>query len=322
MPLVYGLTFFLSITDKHAPITKKTIKTDTFPPWLTSDIISEMKVRDTLKKQNNLAEFRKQRNKVKSLVRRSKIDYFNSLIKNKSKPTLIWKAIKTLTNANISKKQPDICPDVFNHYFTNVATNLINSRPSNLDDNFTSCLENIDDFVASRLGVNQSFVLPFMSTIDVISYLKLMNTKKSTGLDNINCRLLKMSAPFIADSLTYVYNLFIQTATIPDAFKCAKCVPIHKAGDLNDVTNFRPISVLSLLCKPFERHAFNNLYHFFDTFNLLHFCQSAFRKGHSCETALLNITEKLYNSCNNGKLTDLIFIAFSKAFDIIDHSRL
>ena len=313
---------FSSISDKHAPMTKKRIKTDTFPPWLTPDIRSEMKIRDALKKENKLPEFKKQRNKVKSLIRRSKIDYFQSLVKNRSDPKLIWKAIKSLTNTNTSNKQPNICPDVFNHYFTNVATNLINSRPSLLDDSFKSCLNNIDNFVASRLGVNQSFDLPFMSTIDVISYLKLMKSKKSTGLDNINCRLMKMSAPYIADSLTYVYNLFIHTAIIPDAFKCAKCVPIHKAGDFNDVKNFRPISVLSLLCKPFERHIFNHLYHFFETFNLLHFCQSAFRKGHSCETALLNITERLYNSCNDGQLAGLVFIDFSKAFDMIDHLRL
>ena len=59
-----------------------------------------------------------------------------------------------------------------------------------------------------------------------------MKSKKSTGLDKINCKLLKMAAPYIVDSLTYVYNLFIHTAIIPDVLKCAKCVPIHKAGDL------------------------------------------------------------------------------------------
>ena len=197
---------FSSISDKHAPITRKRIKTDTFPPWLTPFIRSEMKLRDSLKKDNNLSEFRKQRNKVKSLIRRSKIDYFQSLVKNRSDPASIWKAIKSLTNTNTSKKQPNISPDVFNHYFTNVATNLIKSRPSPLDDSFNYCLNNIDNFVSSRLGVNQSFDLPFMSTCDVISYLRLMKSKKSTGLDNINCRLLKMGAPYLADSLTYIYN--------------------------------------------------------------------------------------------------------------------
>ena len=235
---------------------------------------------------------------------------------------MIWKAIKSLTNTNLSKKQPDICPDSFNQYFTNVAPNLINSIPSNADSKFNSCLENIDKFVGSKLRANQSFNLPFLSTTDVVSYIKLMKCKKSTGLDNISCKLLKTAAPYIADSLTYVYNLFIDTTSIPDSLKCAKCVPVHKSGDFSNVTNFRPISVLSLLCKPFERHIFKNLYFFFEKFKLFHNLQSAFRKGHSCETALLNVTERLYNTCNNGKLAGLVFIDFSKAFDMIDHSKL
>ena len=114
--------------NKHAPLTKKRIKKDYFPPWLTPDIRSEMKIRDSLKKRNKLADFRQQRNKVKSLIRRSKKDYFQSLIKNKSNPVLIWKAIKTLANSNLPNKQTDISPDTFNQYFTNVANNLINSR--------------------------------------------------------------------------------------------------------------------------------------------------------------------------------------------------
>ena len=134
--------------------------------------------------------------------------------------------------------------------------------------------------------------------------------------------MLKIAAPFISDSLTYVYNLFIYKKSIPILFKCAKCIPLHKSGSVDDPNNFRPISILSLLCKPFEKHINFHLSKFFERCNMFHPCQSAFRKQYSCETALLNITEDLYSTCNNSEVAGLVFVDFAKAFDMIDHEKL
>ena len=67
------------------------------------------------------------------------------------------------------------------------------------------------------------------------------------GPDNVNSYLLKLSLPYVVESLTYVHNLCIQQNTFPPALKTAKVILLPKAKDLSDPNNFRPISLLSIL---------------------------------------------------------------------------
>ena len=314
---------FLSVLDKHAPFIEKRVKQNPCPPWLTQSIREEMNIRDNLKKQGKHNEFKIHRNKVKSLIRRSKKDYINSLIENKSDSSSIWKAIKLLNNSNNSDNinRSDISADDFNTHFTNISENLKKKLPPDTDDLFSDCLTRIDRFV-KKSGMTDSLEIPFLSVLDVLNFLKHLKTKKAIGLDNIHTRLLKIAAPIISSSLTYVYNLFIYKQDIPLSFKCAKCIPIFKSGSRNDPNNYRPISILSILCKPFEKHINHHLSNFFENNKLFHPCQSGFRKKHSCETALLNITELLYSTCDDSNMAGLVFVDFSKAFDMIDHEKL
>ena len=64
----------------HAPLRKKRVKHPKLPPWLTRDVITAIAVRDRLKKEKRFQDFKKQRNKVKSLVRSAKKSYFDKLI--------------------------------------------------------------------------------------------------------------------------------------------------------------------------------------------------------------------------------------------------
>ena len=312
-----------SVFEKHVPFIKKRIKQNPCPPWLTESIRQEMYLRDKLKKQKLYDQYKSQRNLVKSLIRRSKKEYMDSLVKNKSDSASIWKAIKLLTNStnNNQKKQPNIDVNTFNNHFTNVSEKLKNKLPSDSGDLFSCCLSKIDEFV-NKSNISEPFDIPYISLTDVSNYLKTLDAKKSTGLDGLHARLLKIAAPIISETLTYIYNLFIDKKDIPLAFKSAKCVPVFKSGSYDDPNNFRPISILSLLCKPFEKHINYHLSNFFENNNLFHQSQSAFRKNHSCETALLDITESLYQTCNNSNASGLVFVDFSKAFDMIDHEKL
>ena len=70
----------MPIINVHAPLRKKRVKHPKLPPWLTRDVITAMAVRDRLKKENRFEDFKKQRNKVKSLMRSAKKSYFDKLI--------------------------------------------------------------------------------------------------------------------------------------------------------------------------------------------------------------------------------------------------
>ena len=314
---------FMKIVDTHAPVKKKRVKNDIMPPWLTANIRHEMRIRDNLKSKNNFEEYKKQRNKVKSLIRIGKRDYINSLIKDKADSRSIWKAIKLLRNSKsgASEIKPD--PDAFNDHFTSIAEKLLHgNNNATTTDTFASVLEKIDTFVTPKLGHNTKLVIPLMSISDVSSYLKHLKPNTSIGLDGIHNKFLKLAYPFITDSLTYIYNLIISHNDVPHNLKAAKCFPLFKGGSKDDPSNYRPISILSSLVKPLEKHIQTHVMVFFEKYNLFHSGQSAFRKNHSCETAILNLTEKLYTSCNNGNLAAAAFIDFSKAFDLINHSKL
>ena len=71
-----------------------------------------------------------------------------------------------------------------------------------------------------------------------LCHLKQSNTKGTDGLDG---KILRLSAPFIAETLTYIYNLCIDKNTFPQVFKEAKVIPLFKSGDKSDPSNFRPI---------------------------------------------------------------------------------
>lgn len=85
------------------------------------------------------------------------------------------------------------------------------------------------------------------------------------------------------------------------------------------VNNYRHLSVLPIVSKIIERHVFNSFYEYLTTNNLLSEYQSGFRPKHSYKTALHNIIDKWLNNIDDGKLTGVLFIDLSKAFDTVNH---
>ena len=131
-----------------------------------------------------------------------------------------------------------------------------------------------------------------------------------------------LSLPYIVQHLTYVYDLCINHSCFPSDLKTAKVVPLPKAKDLTDINNYSPISVLSSLSKPLEKHVHKHLLKYLDRFNIIHTHQSGFRPKHSCQSALTCLVERLLSSINDSKLNGVVFLDLKKAFDFIDHQML
>ena len=109
----------------------------------------------------------------------------------------------------------------------------------------------------------------------------------------------------------------------PYELKTAKVIPIFKKkGDISSIENYRPISMLSVFSKIFEKLIHAKLYEYFDENNIINENQFGFRSSHSTTHALINATENLYKSLDNDLHTIGIFIDFSKAFDTVNHSVL
>ena len=108
----------------------------------------------------------------------------------------------------------------------------------------------------------------------------------------------------------------------PDVLKVAKVLPFYKGGSSQDLNNFRPISLLSIFDKIIEKLMHKRLYEFLEHHNILFENQFGFRKKNSTIYALMEITERIKESIDNGKFGCGIFIDLKKAFDTVNHKIL
>ena len=129
--------------------------------------------------------------------------------------------------------------------------------------------------------------------------------------------MLKISKP-----LEIIFKPWIEKGQFANEWKKANVVPVHKKGDKQVLRNYRPVSLLPICGKIFERLIYNNFYEFFIKNDLISSNQSGFNQDGSCIYQLLSITHEIYQSFDNGFEVRGIFLDFSKAFDKVWHKGL
>ena len=234
----------------------------------------------------------------------------NEVLNKRSKSCNI-DCIKDSGNAIVNKK--DIS-NAMNSFFCTIGEKLaskIDATPNPLlSGDFTERSNNVQ-FQFRTIGVQE--------IRDAIAKTK---TSKSFGSDSISCYFLKLALPFIENSLACLFNTSLETSQFPDSWKLARVTPIFKEGDKADKSNYRPISVLPVISRLFEKLVANQLYqHMYDN-GLFSSEQSGFLRLHSTVTCLLKNTDDWYNGLDLGKLVGLVFIDLKKAFDTVDHDIL
>ena len=156
--------------------------------------------------------------------------------------------------------------------------------------------------------------------------IKIIKTSptKSCLLDPLPTFLIKECIDILLPSLTKLVNCSLMERCVPDAFKSAVVTPLIKKPNLpsNDLKNYRPVSGLSFISKLVERVVAKQLLEHIHVHNLDNPYQSAYKAGHSTETALLYIKNEVHLSLSRGETTALVLLDLSAAFDTIDHSTL
>ena len=193
------------------------------------------------------------------------------------------------------------------NFFVNVASKL---KEPVLESNH----DRLSEFCQSKLPFDMKFTIPQIQNEKVLKFLSTMDTSKATGTDMIGPRLLKLAAPYIANEVTFICNHSINNSVFPNKWKEAKVTPLHKNGPLEEVNNFRPISILPVMSKVLEKHVHDSLSEFLQEFNLLHKTQSGFRSKHSCETALVNMIDSWLAGIDSGKMIGVVLVDFKKGF--------
>ena len=117
-------------------------------------------------------------------------------------------------------------------------------------------------------------------------------------------------------------NCSIINSICPAQLILARVTPIYKQRSKTDLDNYRLISVLPVILKILEKHAFKHFITILTYHDLLYKCQSGFRANHSCETILIKITDECPAAMDKGLFTGVVMIDLRKAFDVVDHKLL
>ena len=160
-----------------------------------------------------------------------------------------------------------------------------------------------------------------LNETEIKETLSKLDTKKACGPDNIGNIILK-NLPALAKSLLMLFQTCINKGNFPSYWKQSEVTPIHKENDKADVSNYRPISLLTNVSKVFERVLFNHLYPLIE--DQLDDRQFGFRQKRSAVLQLLIYLQEVYAKADDAKTNELfvLYVDFKKAFDKVAHTNL
>jgi hypothetical protein len=317
------------LLDKHAPLKTISCPSNTRKPFITDFILKQKSLRSKLetayrrnKTDATKLAFRRQANVVSKLITTARRSYYRTLISHSSKqPKKLWASLNSLLSRKTSPPLPHSpSPSL-------LATSFLNF----FGDKIVKLRSTLDSLPASLTSPHlpPPFPPPSLSTfspatIDEVRSAILSSSDATCSIDLIPTRLLKSCLNALLLPLTTLINLSISDSVFPDEFKLAIVTPLHKNHSLptHDLSSYRPISNLNFISKILERIIHNRLNQHLNSFPSLSPYQSAYRKFHSTETALLRIYNDLLVAISQQKLSALVLLDLSAAFDTIDHTIL
>ena len=158
---------------------------------------------------------------------------------------------------------------------------------------------------------------------EVEKEIKLLNNKKAPGFDLVTAQMLKELPPKGIMKLTHIFNAAIRLQHIPKSWKKAEIITIPKPGkSLNDVSSYRPISLLPIISKLFEKLFMKRLKSIIIKNKLIPSHQFGFREKHSTIEQVHRVTNKIEKALEEKKVCSAVFLDVAQAFDKVWHEGL
>ena len=163
-----------------------------------------------------------------------------------------------------------------------------------------------------------------ISNSNILHLIRGLNKNKSSGSNQISARMLSLCDESITLPLKLIFQNILSSGVYPEKWKLADVTPIHKKGSKQLVSNYRPISLLPICGKLFERIVFKNLYNHLDSNGLITKNQSGFRPGDSTINQLIDLVNEVHTSFDDRKSLEVraVFLDISKSFDKVWHEGL
>lgn len=200
--------------------------------------------------------------------------------------------------------------ELLNENFVNVSSNV----PSNSLTNFVTPSANCNN-------QNSFFLIP-SSPVEVSSVIKDLNNKKGVGWDGISTAVLKNCDPSLSHLISQSFNQCLEVGYYPKELKIALVIPIFKKGDASMMNNYRPISVLPILNKVFEKLIYKRILKYLEKINFFFKRQYGFRAFSSTIGCAIDLLDYIYREIDSSKVVTSVFLDLSKAFDMVYHQLL
>ena len=301
------------------------------PPWFTKNLtIASRRLSRAYKKYKNRGYPAEMKNEVDGLRK-----LYTDLIETSKNNYLKTQGYKLLTNT-ASKKYWHILKGFISSYvvpvipplkLNNVFVSDFQQKAEEFNKYFSdqcTLLDNDSTLPHFTLLTNKKLSNCHISETRIHEILSKLDINKSHGCDNISSRMLKLSAATVCKPLSIIYRNCLLKGVFPSVWKLADVTPIHKKNEKNIISNYRPISLLPICSKVFEKIIYDTLYAHVIENKLISWRQSGFIKSDSTINQLLAITEMIRKSfdCEPPKEVRAIFLDISKAFDKVWHDGL
>lgn len=168
--------------------------------------------------------------------------------------------------------------------------------------------------VGEKKITNSFFVKPY-EVNEVWQLIMSLTNKNSSGWGEIPSKTIKAVVDLIAIPLTHAINISVETGTFPEKLKCAVIKSIYKNGNKNEITNYRPIALLSSFSKMYEKVMFLRLSKFLSKFKVKSEEQTGFQKNKNTSLAAFQAMMEMTEALENGETVAAVFCDLSKAFD-------
>lgn len=324
-------TILADALDTHAPERTIRLKGTVSKPWYTDEIHLARQMRRRLERRYiksgleiHKQLWKEQERVVVALINKKKAEFYIERFQlSDSKDTFkILRELLTYSKEEVlpSSDSRQQLADTFVTYFTD----KISAIRSQLDN--TPGLS--DQHMPAQPSASLTCELSHFSPVDecAIRNIVMKGAPKSCKLDPIPTALLRKSevATVVFPIITDVVNTSLTSGSVPDAFKLSHVKPLLKKDGLNreELKNYRPVANLPFLSKVLERVVARQITGYLEANRLQDPLQSAYRAGHSTESAVLKIKSDIDSILDDGDAALVVLLDLSAAFDTIDHQLL
>ena len=333
------------VLNKHAPIKKKILRAN-HSPFMTKQlrkmIMNRSRQKNAFLKNktvDNWNKYRKLRNECVKLTKTVKKEYFENLDTNVVKNTkTFWKSVKPhFTNKGSDSKKIILVEkdeiitdnakiaDIINDYFINITKelNIPPPIPNIKEQRVDTGIDPIDliihvyrehpSIIKIRHKVDHTSKFSFIKIEQeqLEKEILVLNIKKAAGYDHISPKILKEAVNTVKAPLSNIFNTNLENCVFPSELKYSNVTPVFKKDDNINKENYRPISILPVISKIFERLMFQQMSSFVDNVISPYLC--GFRKGYSTQHALLLLMNKINKSLDLKQKVGLMMMDLSKA---------